>query len=288
MTNRSNNNEGSLMRTFALTVLLLLANQLAAADPFPKFKAVTIDPNIGKVCYAVTVADVLGKGKKQLVISPLNKTTGKGVRLTAFEIPKDPTKDRWPSTVLDATLNRMHNHWHTQPNPKVPAVTFTASQEGVHIIAKNRQGKWSKFKVPKSQGAGEIKVGRLKGGKFFIATVEPMHGTALVVYNRQADDQTQRTVIDKGFRRGHALWVADFDGDGEDEIAFGHSDTPKTHGVNVYDAQSVTKWTKHVLDSGGIATEDLTVADFNGDGRPDIIAGGRKTHNVKLYVNMKK
>ena len=26
-------------------------------------------------------------------------------------------------------------------------------------------------------------------------------------------------------------------------------------------------------------------ADFNGDGRPDIVAGGRATHNVKLYVN---
>ena len=57
----------------------------------------------------------------------------------------------------------------------------------------------------------------------------------------------------------------------------------------MYDAKdkSGTKWTKHVVDAGGVATEDLVVADFTGDGRPDILAGGRATHNVKLYVNTK-
>ena len=34
-----------------------------------------------------------------------------------------------------------------------------------------------------------------------------------------------------------------------------------------------------------MATEDLFVLDLTGDGRPDILAGGRNTHNVKLYVN---
>ena len=375
------------MRTTALTVLLLFASQLLAAGPFPKFKAVTIDPNIGKVCYAVTVADVnndgkkdivavsenrvlwyenpswkphviiadqtprdnvciapmdidgdgkvdfalgagwtkigtihwlrrnkslkdkwqvrmiakerwlhrmrwadvLGKGKKQLVISPLNKTAGEGVRLTAFEIPKDPTKDRWPSTVLDASLNRMHNHWHRKRSKFAPALTLTASVEGVHLIIKRPTG-FFKFKIPGSQAAGEIKFGKIDKKQHYFATVEPMHGTALVVYgvgNNQIA-KPPRYVIDKGFRRGHALWTADFDGDGDDDIAFGHSDTPKTHGVIVYEAQSLGKWKKHVIDAGGIATEDLIVADFNGDGRPDIVAGGRKTHNVKLYLNMRK
>ena len=36
-----------------------------------------------------------------------------------------------------------------------------------------------------------------------------------------------------------------------------------------------------------VATEDLMVADLTGDGHPDIVAGGRATHNVKLYVNTK-
>ncbi|HIK93339.1 MAG TPA: VCBS repeat-containing protein, partial [Planctomycetes bacterium] len=43
-------------------------------------------------------------------------------------------------------------------------------------------------------------------------------------------------------------------------------------------------WAKYVVDTGGMATEDLIVEDLTGDGKPDIVAGGRATHNVKLYV----
>ena len=83
------------------------------------------------------------------------------------------------------------------------------------------------------------------------------------------------------------LIAADVDGDGADEIVFGHSDTPQVHGVQVYDAVDATgaKWQKHLVDAGGMATEDLIAADVTGDGRVDIIAGGRATHNVKLYIN---
>ena len=133
-----------------------------------------------------------------------------------------------------------------------------------------------------------MKVGRLAGGGRFLTSVEPMHGTQLAVYlQSEAGTPWKRHAIDSGFVRGHALWTADFDGDGTDEIAFGHSDTPQKFGVNVYHASNAdgTSWMKQILDEGGIATEDLVVADLTGDGRLDIVAGGRGTHNVKLYVN---
>ncbi len=241
-------------------------------------------------------ADVLGKGRPQLVISPLNATTGSGVRLTAFEIPNKPTTDRWPATVLDGELNRMHNHWHVDFDGDEAVDTLTASREGVHLV-RLQDGQWTRIRLangatadePDQSGAGEIKTGRLASGAVFITTVEPMHGHELVVYTAPGSDDELwiRHVIDSGFQRGHALWTADIDGDGDDEIAFGHSDTPEAPGVNVYDARNDTgtQWRKHVLDAGGIATEDLIVADLTGDGHPDIVAGGRATHNVKLYVN---
>ena len=40
-----------------------------------------------------------------------------------------------------------------------------------------------------------------------------------------------------------------------------------------------------MLDEGGVACEDLTVADLDGDGRPEIIAVGRQSHNLKIYWN---
>jgi hypothetical protein len=244
-------------------------------------------------------ADVLGKGRPQLVVSPLNATVGNGIRLLAFEIPDDPATSRWMPTVLNHELNRVHNHWHVDFDKDGVIDTLVASREGVHLVRRSKSG-WSRTQLgtgakganPNLSGAGEIKLGRLAGGAVYIATVEPMHGTALVVYtepkkNAPKGSLWQRHVIDSGFRRGHALWTADMDKDGSDEIVFGHSDTPKVHGVNVYNPRDTTgaTWTKHVVDAGGVATEDLVVADFNGDGRPDIVAGGRATHNVMLYVN---
>jgi len=45
------------------------------------------------------------------------------------------------------------------------------------------------------------------------------------------------------------------------------------------------KWQRQMIDDGGVAVEDLTIADLNGDGRPDIIAVGRATKNVRIYWN---
>ena len=39
----------------------------SAQDAFPAFKPRVIDANIGKVCYAVTHADVDGDGKRDIV-----------------------------------------------------------------------------------------------------------------------------------------------------------------------------------------------------------------------------
>lgn len=247
-------------------------------------------------------ADVLGQGKPQLVISPLNATQGKGVRLTAFAIPENPKTDSWPRTVLDAELNRMHNHWHADLDGDETVDTLTASREGVYWISREN-GDFKKTKIgagiagpnPNASGAGEIKLGKLKSGKRFITTVEPMHGTHLVVYlepeSSGVDQLWDRHVLDDTLSRGHALWTADLDQDGAEEIVIGHSDEGpgpvKGPGVYAFDATSDDgkKWQKHVIDDGGVATEDAIAADLTGDGLIDIVAGGRATHNIKLYIN---
>jgi hypothetical protein len=40
-----------------------------------------------------------------------------------------------------------------------------------------------------------------------------------------------------------------------------------------------------MIDESGMATEDLAIADLNGDKRPDIVAAGRATRNVRIYWN---
>lgn len=240
-------------------------------------------------------ADILGKGQPQLVVSPLNATQGDGARLMTFSIPSDPASERWPSTVVNASFNRVHNHWHEDLDHDGQTDTITASREGVHLIRGGKDPTVSKLgdgvdaEKLNDRGAGEVKVGQLANGKRFLVTVEPMHGHSVAVYiesDTENDTAWTRHVIADGFQRGHALWTADLDADGQDEIAFGHSDTPETFGVIVFDCTSEDgkSWTPHVIDAGGMACEDLVVADMTGDGKLDIIAGGRATQNVKLYV----
>ena len=255
--------------------------------------------------------NVAGGKRPQLVVSPLNKSQGDGVRLLAFTIPANPKTDKWPSQVLNAAMNRMHNHWHLDWNGDGIDDTVTSSQEGVHLIQSvkveagaipltglttTKFGNGATGDKPEAKGAGEIKVGKLKGGRRFIVTVEPMHGQACAVYvepkagEKTADGLWPRHVIDATLNRGHALWTCDIDGDGGDEIVLDFSDPGpgpiKGPGVFIYKADdaTATKWTKHTIDDGGVATEDLICADLNGDGKLDIVAGGRATHNVKLYV----
>jgi hypothetical protein len=40
-----------------------------------------------------------------------------------------------------------------------------------------------------------------------------------------------------------------------------------------------------LIDPDGMACEDLQLADFNGDGKLDIVASGRATKNLKIFLN---
>jgi hypothetical protein len=254
--------------------------------------------------HRVRWGDILGSGKPQLIVSPLNKTVGNGVRVLAFEIPANPRTGAWKPTVIDDAQDAMHAHWTGDFDGNGTSDVITAGMHGIFLLARDRGGKIIKTQLgsgapgePKAQvtGAGEVKVGKLKGNRSYIATVEPMHGNAVVVYTEPVGGASgklwDRHVLDDTLKRGHAVWTADIDRDGSDEIVLGHSDKGTGSlagpGVFVYDAvdDTGTKWEKHAIDNGGIATEDLICEDFNGDGWIDIIAGGRATHNVKLYVN---
>jgi hypothetical protein len=132
------------------------------------------------------------------------------------------------------------------------------------------------------KGASEIHVGRLKDGRRFLATVEPWHGTDVAVYLAEKSNPDKfgpRTVLDTSLKDGHALWVADVDGDGDDEVFAGFRG-PGTS-VLMYDFNGTT-WDRTVVDDQ-IAAQDLRGGDLDGDGTPDVVAVGGSTHNVVWY-----
>ena len=253
----------------------------------------------------------LGGGKPELVAVPLlgrqstgakNWMDGLPVRIQSFKIPKDPTRDRWVPQVLDESLHVVHNFWPVPSAGGKSSDILTASYEGVHRLSQSG-GKWMKTQLgagnqdnPKSnRGASEIKRGRLKNGRPYIATIEPWHGHQVVVYTPPDDPARtlwDRHVVDESLKWGHAVWCADLDGDGDEELVIGVRDNRsgkagEKRGVRVYKATDGkgAKWRRQLVDEGGVAVEDLAVADLDGDGRPDIVAVGRQTHNIRIYWN---
>ena len=46
-----------------------------------------------------------------------------------------------------------------------------------------------------------------------------------------------------------------------------------------------TKWRQTMIDDNAMACEDLCLADLDGNGKLDIVAAGRATKNLKIYLN---
>ncbi len=261
--------------------------------------------------HRIRFVDLYGEGKPRLVVTPLmgrnatkekNWMDGSPVRVLAYSIPKDPTKDHWVPDVIDESLHVVHNFAPVPSASGKGMDLLTASYEGVSLLSHTAAGKWSRKHLgdgnqdnPNSnRGSSEVKQGHLKGGRKFIATIEPWHGNQVVVYTEPAaaGEKWQRHVIDDKLKWGHAVWCADLDGDDNEELVIGVRDelskkAGERCGVRVYKAldEKGAKWQRTDVDPGGVAVEDLTVADLDGDGRLDIIAVGRRTHNLRVYWN---
>lgn len=270
--------------------------------------------------HRVRWGDLLGKGKgsQQLVVAPLQGRgtkgpdwgAGQGVRILVYTVPGDPAKDAWPVEVVDSSLHTTHNLQVVDFDDDGRNDIVVSAWEGVFVLKNGGPGRWLKTRIGTGnqeatpfKGASEIKVGRLRDGSKYVATVEPWHGFQVVVYNplritsgRQSISTWTRRVIDEPVQWGHAVWCADLDGDGDDELIVGQRDPskvsaegrPKGPGILVYDPKpgsSPLAFDRHVVDDGGVAVEDAVAADLDGDGRPEIVAGGRATHNVKIYWN---
>ena len=267
------------------------------------FEIANEEPTIHRIRWA----DLDGDGKKELISVPLqgrgatpqnNWSDGK-VRVFAYRPGADPTQPNWSKELLCDQFPVMHNFQAIDFDGDGKLEVLTASYEGVNILKKGADGKWTAKKInegdqsnqAKNRGSSEIKLGKLKSGTRFIGTIEPWHGNQVVVYtNEKGSDQWSRRVLDSQLLWGHAIWCADLDGDGDEELIAGVRDPlpgKAKSGVRIYKATDSlgTAWEKSEIDPGGVAVEDLTAGDLNGDGKIDLIAVGRATGNVRIYWN---
>lgn len=248
--------------------------------------------------------DLNQDGRKELIVLPLKgrNTTPPGfdqaaVRILQFEIPSRPESEPWAMKVLDESLHVAHNFEIVDMHDEGNTDLLIASYEGATRLMFNRA--LEKFVFPQglghrgvapALGSSEIRLGHIAGGIHFLATIEPWHGDQVVVYAQDPERTLRhklRYVIDKELKWGHAVACSNLDFDLDEEIVVGVRDNAdETHrcGVRVYDFDG-EKWERTLVEPGQVAVEDLVVADLDADGRQDIIAVGRATHNAVIYWN---
>jgi hypothetical protein len=168
---------------------------------------------------------------------------------------------------------------------------LTASFSGIDLY-RFAKDKWTRTEISKGNpapwpksGSSDIAVGRT-GKQRFLAAIEPWHGNQVAVYVEHRG-QWRRDVIDDSLVDAHTILTADLNGDGRDEIVAGMRGKP--YQVLIYsraDNES-NRWTRQILDTGGMAAAACTAVDLNADHRIDLACIGGATTNLKWYENTK-
>ena len=229
-----------------------------------------------------------------------------GVRVLAFDIPNNPLTERWPMRVLNDNLHVTHNFTSTDLDVDGRAELVVASFEGLHWLRFNTSGnEWFLTRIGEgnqqtspNRGCSEVQLGRLSNDRPYFATIEPWHGTQAVVYLPPASGPTSgslwtRHVLDETLAWGHAVKCANIDQDADEELIVGVRDNASSEsqcGVRIFDPKALddgssTEWRRELLDAGGVAVEDMAVADLDANGKVDLVAVGRATHNLRIYWN---
>ena len=214
---------------------------------------------------------------------------GPGLRVLEYAPPKDPTS-QWEYKVVCDFLHLSHNfhvvNWDDDPEEEL----IIAAKEGVWHFDRQGDG-WASRQLTENF-AGEIRDGRLPGGRRFIVTVEPMHGSSAAVYlqpDREGEPWEPAEVLSESLKDGHALACADYLGVGSDQIVVGWRAMNErgVPGIRLFTPLDETGkgWRESRISDAEVAVEDIKVGDLNGDNKVDIIAAARQTKNLVIFYN---
>jgi hypothetical protein len=240
--------------------------------------------------HRLRTADIDGSGKKVVLNAPLTgaKAEAPDYRDQAPLVFYRPGE--WKRQFIsDENSGVVHGIYIVDWDGDGRDEVLTASFTGIHLFKLGKDGRWSRTEIAKGDpapwpksGSSDVAVGRL-GSTRFLAAIEPWHGNQVAIY-RQQKGQWERQVIDTSLVDGHTIQTADLNGDGNDEVVAGYRGQGRS--VYVYYAEDAagSRWTRQVLDNGGMGAAACAVADLNDDGRPDIAC--IDSTRLKWYENL--
>lgn len=241
-------------------------------------------------------ADIDGDGKQELINAPLIGPKGLAPsydqdKASIFWYDQATWERRVIADDVRGVLHRVRPvMWDNDKRSELLAASF----DGIVLYRTSGRGanvKWEARKLSPGHtgeapklGSSDVAVGQFNRRRF-LASVEPWHGNEIVVYTENGNTWQRRVLFD-GMIEGHEVAVADFNGDGRDDIVAGDRNS-KTTGVHVLYAPEdlAGEWHHQVLDAGTMAASGCVTADLNADKRPDIVCIGSSTANIKWYEN---
>jgi hypothetical protein len=244
------------------------------------------EPTVHRMKWVKVGSDVNGKVRYQLVVVPLhgrgNKNgEGAGVKVIAYEMQGDPNQT-WKYYTIDQSMHLTHNFEDLDMGSQ-GGITIGGKEGTKSFMFNTVENKWIPFGQKswiKDTSFGELTTVSKYGA---YVGITPMHGNQLILR-----EGGRNNIITDDLNQGHALASSDLINSGLGQIIVGWREPNKDNKVGIkifaYDP-SLTRWIGNWIDDNTMACEDLQVADLDGDGKKEIIASGRSTHNLKIYWN---
>ncbi|MCZ6680532.1 MAG: VCBS repeat-containing protein [Candidatus Poribacteria bacterium] len=248
--------------------------------------------------HRVALADINGDGNPLLIAASIRGPEGEfndwsdPGSVWGYQLPNDPVNDPWERHLIDGQLHLNHGLSIGDVDQDGRLDILIGCRDGAIWLEPPSDpftGEWRRWVIGERESSEVFAVDLDGDGVNELLSIEPWHGNVLAWYKATGDlrnDPWMRYEIDDTLNRGHSLHALDIDGDGRVEIISGYNGEGTS--LQLYRPENLdqNRWTKEIIDNGGLGVGMMDVLDLNDDGRVDIVAGGLSTGNVKWYENL--
>jgi hypothetical protein len=255
--------------------------------------------NVGGFPFAVSVADINGDGNPDIIVANHNNDTvtillnnGNGSFSNTGEFPVRPpalangSNGPFLSSMTVADVNG-------DGKPDIITTDYHYGQVSVLLNTTTAGATTPTFAPPETFPAGSdpvaVAVADLSGdGKPDIAVANYVAGTVSVLLNQTAAGaKTASFAAPQAFAAGnapYAIVAADLNGDGKPDLAVTNFSTGTVSVLLNTSAGGTTSFAAPETFAAGRAPVGLTVADINGDGKPDLVVANYIGDNVSVLL----